>query len=69
MKLIQVNRLDAQRLERGFELRPHAVRGKIVRAVHETVEVMAELGGHDPARAVMPGQIIANQPFGQVVRP
>ncbi len=33
MKLIQVNRPDAQRPERGFKLRAHAVHGEIVVAV------------------------------------
>ena len=48
MKLIQINRLDAQRLERGLQLRLHAGHGKVIRAVHEAVEVMAELGGDYP---------------------
>jgi len=48
-------------------LLPHASNGKIVVAVHETVEVMAELGRHQPARPVAARQIIADQPFGQVV--
>ena len=68
MKLIQVNRLDAQRLERGFELRAHAGHGKIVVAVHETVEVMAEFRRHDPARAVAARQIIADEFFRKMVR-
>ena len=68
VELIQVNCPDAERPERGFELGAHAVRGKIVGAVQETVEVMAELGRHNPARAVMPRQVIADQPFGKMVR-
>ena len=68
MKLIQVNRLDAQRPERGFKLGAHAVHGEIVVAVQETLEVMAELGRHDPARTVMPRQIVADQFFRKVIR-
>jgi hypothetical protein len=45
----------------------HAVHGKIVRPVHETVEVMAELGRYDPARAVAPREVIADQTLGEVV--
>ena len=68
MELIQVNRLDAQRLERGFELSAHAVHGKIIVAVQEAVEVMAEFGRHDPARTVTARQIIADEFFGKMVR-
>jgi hypothetical protein len=67
MELIQVNRPDVQGFERGFQLPAHAGHGKIVRAVHETVEVMAELRGHEPARPVAARQIIADQPLGEVV--
>jgi hypothetical protein len=42
MKLVKVNRLDAQRFERGFEFDAHACDGKIVGAVNETFEVMAK---------------------------
>ena len=68
MKLIQVNRLDAQRLERGFELGAHAVHGKIVVAVHETFEMMAEFRRHDPVRTVTARQIIADEFFRKMVR-
>ena len=69
MELVKVNRLDAQRPERGLELSLHAGDGEIVVAVHEAVEVMAEFGGDEPARAVAARQIIADEFFGQVMRP
>src|ERR1019366_1738708 len=67
MKLVKVNRIHVQRLERGFKLPPHAGDRKIIVAIHETVEVVAEFGGDNPARAVAAGQIIADELFRKVV--
>jgi len=42
-------------------------RGKSVGAVHEFVEAVAELGGHEPARAVVAAEVIPDQPLGKVI--
>src|ERR1035441_7217758 len=67
MELIEVDPLDAQRLERGLKLLANSRGGEVVGAVEEPVKVMAELGGHKPKRAVVTAEIIADQAFGKVV--
>src|ERR1039457_3515668 len=67
MELIEVDPLDAQRLERGLKLLANSRDGEVLGAVEEPVEVMAELGGHKPKRAVVTAEIIADQAFGKVV--
>ena len=67
MELVEVNGLDAQRPQRGLKLLANVRGGESLGAVQELVEVMAELGGDEPARAVVAAEIIADQAFGKVV--
>ena len=67
MELVEVNGLHAQRAKRSFELLAHIRGGEVFGAVHELFEVMAELGGDDPARAVVAAEVIADQALGEVV--
>src|ERR1035441_1592114 len=67
MELIEVDPLEAQRLERGLKLLANSRNGEVVGAVEEPVEVMAELGGHKPKPAIVAAEVIADQAFGKVV--
>src|ERR1039458_1073191 len=67
MELIEVDPLNAQRLERGLKLLANARGGKVLGAIEEAIEVMAELGGHEPERAVVAAEVIADQALGKVV--
>src|ERR1035438_1464655 len=59
MELIEVDPLDAQRLERGLKLLADSRGGEVLGAIEEAIEVMAELGGHEPERAVVAAEGIA----------
>src|ERR1022692_3226096 len=67
MELIEVNPLDAQRLERRLKLLADARGGEVLGSVEKAVEVMAELGGNEPERAVVAAEVIADQAFGEVI--
>ena len=67
MKLVEVDHLEAQRLERGFNLLENACRGEVLSAVQEAVEVVAELGRDEPVRTVVAAEVIADQPLGEVI--
>ena len=67
VELIKVNGIHPQRPQRRFELPARAGWREVLRPVQELVEVMAELGGDDPPRAVPPAEVIADQPLRQVV--
>ncbi len=67
VELVNVNGLDPQRAQRVLELAQDSFDGKIVRAVRELVKMMAKLGRHDPARAIVPRQIVPDQPLRRVV--
>src|ERR1035437_2241279 len=67
MELIEVNRLDAQRPQRRLKLLANVRRSETFGPVQELIEAMAELGGDDPLRAVVPAEVIADQAFGKVV--
>ncbi len=41
--------------------------GVIVGTVHEAMEIVAEFGGHNPLGAVAAAQVIADQPFRQMI--
>src|ERR1039458_8755051 len=67
MELIEVDPLDAQRLERGLKLLADSRGGEVLGAIEEAIEVMAELGGHEPERAVMAAEVVSDQALGKVV--
>ena len=67
MKLIKVNALNAQRPEGILQLPPHPGGAENVITFHEPAEVVAEFCRHNPARAIAPGQVFPNQPFGGMI--
>ena len=67
MELVEVNRLDAQRPQRGLKLLADTRRREIQGSVQEAVEVVAKLCGHNPAGTVVAAEVVADQALGKVV--
>src|SRR6266498_297413 len=67
VKLVEINRVEAQGAKRRLELPQNAGHGEVIGAVLEAAVMMAELGGDEPARAVVAAEVVADQSFGKVV--
>ena len=67
MELIEVDPVGPQGPEGGDELGLDVLRPEAVGPVHEAIEAVTELGGDDPAVALVPREIVADQALGQVV--
>src|ERR1043166_9887796 len=67
MELIEGNGFDAESAKRGVELLADMRRGEVVGPVHETIEVVAEFRGNNPARPLAAVEVITNEPFGCVI--
>jgi len=67
MELVEVYGLQAQRAQGGFKLLAHARGREVFRPGHESLEAVAKLGRHNPARPVVAAEVIADQAFGEVI--
>src|ERR1035437_1507513 len=67
MELIEINGLDTQSPQRRLKLFANIGRREAFGPVQELIEAVAELGGDDPLRAVVPAQVITDQALGKVV--
>ncbi len=67
MVLVDVDPVGPEGPQGGDELGPDLLGPEAFGPVHEAVEAVAELGGDDPAVAVVPGQVVPDEALDPVI--